>query len=292
MTIEPRSLGTHDGTFHADEVTACALLILCDLIEKRRVIRTRDVEKLARCEFVCDVGGSYSPKEKRFDHHQVEYQGPMSSAGMVLLYLRNKKVLSQEEYHHFKSLLFDGIDAHDNGLDPQLPGTTTYSGVIANFTPVHRNATDAELDAAFFAAVDFALGHLERMLERFRYTQSCRSLVEQAMRGDGICLYFEQSIPWLESFFDLGGLQHPAQFVIMPAGSHWKLRGIPPSMADKMSVRYPLPLAWAGLNEHDLQKVSEIPGAIFCHKGRFISIWKTKEDAVLAMEKVLKKEAV
>ncbi|MDF2550599.1 MAG: hypothetical protein K0S07_1666, partial [Chlamydiales bacterium] len=30
---QPRSFGTHDGSFHADEVTACALLLLVDLID-------------------------------------------------------------------------------------------------------------------------------------------------------------------------------------------------------------------------------------------------------------------
>ena len=32
--IRPRSFGTHDGSFHADEVTACALLLLFDLIDR------------------------------------------------------------------------------------------------------------------------------------------------------------------------------------------------------------------------------------------------------------------
>ena len=31
--IKHRTLGTHDGSFHADEVTACALLLLFDLID-------------------------------------------------------------------------------------------------------------------------------------------------------------------------------------------------------------------------------------------------------------------
>ena len=35
---QPRSCGTHDGTFHADEVTACALLILFDLVDEDKVL--------------------------------------------------------------------------------------------------------------------------------------------------------------------------------------------------------------------------------------------------------------
>ncbi len=71
----------------------------------------------------------------------------------------------------------------------------------------------------------------------------------------------------------------------MPSGKYWKLRGIPPNAEDKMKVRQPLPEEWAGLLEEDLKKITGIPGALFCHKGRFISVWKTKSDALNAFEK-------
>jgi uncharacterized UPF0160 family protein len=73
----------------------------------------------------------------------------------------------------------------------------------------------------------------------------------------------------------------------MPAGNSWKLRGIPPSLSDRMRVRTPLPEAWAGLMDDSLLEVCGIPGAVFCHKGRFISVWKTKEAALKAAEKAL-----
>src|SRR5262245_37911373 len=83
-----RSFGTHDGSFHADEVTACALLLLFDLIDRDKIVRTRDSMILGTCEFVCDVGGLYNPSKKLFDHHQAEYTGSLSSAGMILEYLK------------------------------------------------------------------------------------------------------------------------------------------------------------------------------------------------------------
>jgi uncharacterized UPF0160 family protein len=72
----------------------------------------------------------------------------------------------------------------------------------------------------------------------------------------------------------------------MPSGNHWKLRGIPPTYQDRMRVRSPLPAAWAGLLEKELKEITQIKGAIFCHKGLFISVWQTKEDAIKAYEKV------
>ena len=122
---------------------------------------------------------------------------------------------------------------------------------------------------------------------RFEYVQSCKDVVAKAMEGNKKFLLFEKSIPWLESFFDLGGEKHPALFVVMYSNGHWKLRGIPPSLEHRMQVRVPLPEKWAGLRDEELKKVTGINGAIFCHKGRFISVWETKEDALKALKSLI-----
>lgn len=289
MTKIPRSFGTHDGTFHADEVTATALLLMTDQIDKDKIFRTRDPLIHAKCEIVGDVGGFYEPAKKLFDHHQSDYSGPLSSAGMILAYLQSINALSTLEYTMFHQTIIAGVDAHDNGVDVSSPGVASYSNVIGNFMPIAHEAGAEEIQKAFFEALDFSLGHLSRMRARLHYIQSCRTQVEKAMIAYPDCLYFDRPLPWLDSFFDLGGEDHSATFVIMPSGEHWKLRGIPPNLANKMKVRHPLPLEWAGLLGDDLKKASGIEGAIFCHKGRFISVWETKEDAEKALKIILKK---
>jgi uncharacterized UPF0160 family protein len=284
----PRSFGTHDGTFHADEVTACGLLLLFNLIDQDKVVRTRDLKLLDNCEFVCDVGGTYDPHRKLFDHHQVEYDGQMSSAGMILLYLKQRGIITSKEYDLFNHTLIFGVDAHDNGRDPQIPGLCTYSNIVSSFTPIEHDSDHATQDIAFFEALKFVRGYLFRLWQRYKYIQSCRKIVDETMKKYQDCLIFDQNIPWIESFFDLDGINHPAKFVIMPAENHWKLRGIPPSYEERMKVRIPLPKEWAGLIDEDLKKASGIPGAIFCHKGRFISVWETREDALKAFKIVTK----
>ena len=123
--MEKRSVGTHDGTFHADEVTACALLIVFNLVDRDKIIRTRDPAILEKCEYVCDVGGIYNPSKKRFDHHQVDYQGEMSSAGMVTLYLKEQKIIDERFYDVLSRSLISGVDAHDNGRVTIEPGVCT-----------------------------------------------------------------------------------------------------------------------------------------------------------------------
>ncbi len=282
------SIGTHDGSFHADEVTSLALLIVYGLADRNKIIRTRNPEQLNSCEFICDVGNVYDPKRKRFDHHQNEYQGNLSSAGMVLRYLHDEGIINEGEFTLLAHSLVDGVDAHDNGIDPAPPGVTTFSHIIGNFLPIVYGSSDEELNQAFFQALDFVTGHLNRLIERYRYTQSVKTVVEEAMKSNSPLLVFDHPLPWLDSFFELGGISHPALFVIMPAGPYWKVRTIPPSPANKMQIRKMLPKLWAGLKEEELQKVSGIQGAVFCHKALFLSIWKTKEDAMSAAQIALR----
>jgi uncharacterized UPF0160 family protein len=284
-----RSFGTHDGSFHADEVTACGLLLLFDLIEEDKIYRTRDSDTLQKCEYVCDVGGIYDPSKKLFDHHQADYKGPLSSAGMVLLYLRDSKRISEKVYQFFNNTLIIGVDDHDNGKDLQPKGHSSYSYVVSNFAPIPYDPTEEEQNRAFIEALHFAAGHLRRLHDRYQYVQSCRPLVEAEMKKNRDVLIFDKGIPWLQLFFDMGGEGHPAKFVIMPSGPHWNLRCIPPNYEDRMSVRIPMPEEWAGLLEEDFKKVGSVSGGVFCHKGRFISVWETKEAALQALEYVRRK---
>lgn len=289
MQKQAKTFVTHDGPFHADEVSACALLLLFDKIDRDKIFRTRDEGKLALFDYVCDVGGVFNPKEHLFDHHQASYQGTLSSAGMILQNLFEQGEMEEKEYHFFRNTIIDGVDAHDNGLENPKKGHSSFSNVVSNFLPFSQTASPESFDLAFYQALDFVLGHFSRLRERFLYYQDCLKHVQSCMNHfkDKDYLIFEQNLAWLESFFELGGEEHAARFIVMPSGKHWKLRAIPPSYEKRMEVRQALPLAWAGLIGADLEKASGIEGAIFCHKGRFTSVWESKEAALKALDYVL-----
>lgn len=63
-------IGTHDGTFHCDDVIACYMLKLLDRFQDHDIVRTRDPEKLAKAEIVVDVGAELDIAALRLDHHQ------------------------------------------------------------------------------------------------------------------------------------------------------------------------------------------------------------------------------
>lgn len=85
------------SSFHLDEVLAVTLLLSLSKFKDGSVLRTRDEEKLGKCDVLVDVGGVYDPENNRFDHHQREFNEKfpmkcsngeepctkMSSAGLV-----------------------------------------------------------------------------------------------------------------------------------------------------------------------------------------------------------------
>lgn len=290
MTKLARTCGIHDGTFHADEVVACVLLSLFNQIDESKIIRTRDSGVLDRCEFVCDVGGIYDPENKRFDHHQLEYEGLFSSAGMILEFLRDQEIVTEKLYKYLNENIILGVDAHDNGKSTAQFGTFHFSNCVSSFNPIDHGASMEKKNKQFKEAFYFAKLIFSRLVERFEYNEECLEKVKKAMAECTDCLIFEESLSWQECFFELGGEDHPALFIIMPADQYWKLRAVPPSMKNRMLMRKALPKKWAGLSDRELEEVSGIQGARFCHKGRFISIWETKEAAIKAMKKVLKRE--
>lgn len=152
-----KTIVTHDGTFHADEVTAIAIITQV-IGEDYELFRSRDPEVWKSADYLIDVGLRYDPEKNLFDHHQAkkvdtfskQHIIPLSSCGMVYkkygkTYI--KKVLSdssvvkelgirkdpetggldispaniEETYKKFYRQVIEGIDALDNGV-PQFKG--------------------------------------------------------------------------------------------------------------------------------------------------------------------------
>ena len=159
-----KTIVTHDGVFHADEVFATALIKLVAKSSNNQieVIRTRNPKILQEhlaleTSIVIDVGNS------EFDHHQeLKYniingeEIPMSSFGLV-----HKKFLELGLISFDKDLqsLVTEIDKADNGV-----ASSSISTLIRTFTPNWNDTSDTAMDDAFKKAVKFAKGILKNML--------------------------------------------------------------------------------------------------------------------------------
>src|SRR3989344_9093627 len=121
-----KKLVTHNGSFHADDVFAAAVLSI--YLEKRRetfeIIRTRDEEIIKTGDYVFDVGGIYDADKNRFDHHQKDGAGKRDNnieySSFGLVWKKFGKELCNGFEKAIKSIdnrLIAPIDAADNGFD-------------------------------------------------------------------------------------------------------------------------------------------------------------------------------
>ncbi|MCB9666451.1 MAG: MYG1 family protein [Alphaproteobacteria bacterium] len=280
------TVGTHSGTFHADDVLAFALL-RAFVDDEATVVRTRDPEVLDTCDVVVDVGGSYDPEARRFDHHQGTYRGPRSSAGMVLDWLESSGTVTADLAHHLRHRMVDYIDAVDTGREAprvDVPCFARMVEAIGDGTDTAQDQQDAFLVAAGIGRIlidGLVAGH-ERVCEA---RAAVRRAMDEAVRDGRSVIFLDRYHPWKPVYFEYGGREHPTDFVLFPSeDATWKVVAIPPELGC-FDQKRPLPASWAGKMREELEAATGIPGSVFCHKNRFIAVFSTKEGAIEALKR-------
>ncbi len=152
------TIGTHSGTFQADEAMGCWMLQQLPEYRHAKIIRSRDLNVLDPLHIVIDVGGTYDHSKLRYDHHQRGYEErfpfprmgqpvteprctKLSASGLVYLH-HGKQVIQQYypflppdvldlAYVKLYDSLLEALDAIDTGVE-QVP-----EGV----TPVYKDST-------------------------------------------------------------------------------------------------------------------------------------------------------
>ncbi len=298
MNSNKRTMLTHSGPFHADDVFAVALikLVFGDDLE---VIRSRDESLLSKADIVVDVGGVYDPKIMRFDHHQSLGAGerengiPYASFGLVWKSFGNDICGSEKIYKNIDKKLVSYIDAVDNGLSTfNMLFEDVYPYTIIDFFSSFKshNDSDEDLDRTFIILVEEAKNILKREIEKEKISESLRNKILDIYNKseNRQIIFLPERLPWKEI---LVSFKEPF-FVVYPgegeegAYRDWRAQAIP--LKEKsFELRKPFPESWAGKRGDELANISGIPDAIFCHKNRFIVSAKTKEGALALAEKAL-----
>jgi len=250
------------------------------------VVRTRDAAVIEAATAVVDVGGLHDPSTLRFDHHQSSYTGPRSAAGLVLDWLDETNRMDDGLADSLRSGVMTYLDDVDNGRRHPASDVLCFPRIVE--TLCHPADTLEAFDQAFGGAVSFARAFLEGHREGYRRVQAARAEVLAAMRDAEASarnvLFFDRYLKWKKPYFGEGGAEHPTEFVVFPgAEGTWRIVAIPTRLG-VFDQKRSLPEEWAGLTDGDLARVTGIEGSIFCHKNRFIAVFKTREDTLRALE--------
>jgi len=180
-------IGTHNGVFHADEITAIAMISVFRGVEPE-IIRTRNPEVLNQIlqdgGILIDVGGEYNPEKGIFDHHFSSngVEGK-ASAGLIADVLG----ITKEKYPTLCSLI-EEVDAQDIGVkrNPEHH----YSNIIKSFNGLAPNPSNN--DGAFKTALEFAVNYITALKKAdeltFHYQQEVSKTPVEVVDGVRIAL--------------------------------------------------------------------------------------------------------
>jgi uncharacterized UPF0160 family protein len=277
--MNDKTIVTHNGNFHADDVFSIAALKI--IFPSFKLVRTRNIDVIASADIVIDVGGEYDADAGRFDHHQRGGAGarengiPYSSFGLIWMkYGLQICQGNQEVSNAVDAGLVSTIDAIDCGHVKGVPEGISLSQTISMFNPTWQE--DSQFDRCFDEAVDFASRVLSRFIAAANGGISAKSLVTEAINNaqDPRVIVLQTYIPWKKT---VHALSEEALYVIYPSETgQWRIQAVPVEPGS-FEDRKPLPEAWAGLSDNALQEVTGIDDAMFCHNGLFIAGTKSFE---------------
>lgn len=291
MTTNNKKLVTHNGSFHADDIFACATLclVLEKNSEKFEIIRTRDEEIIKSGDYVFDVGGIYDEKMNRFDHHQPGGAGDRSFDGVNIEYasfgLVWKKFgieicANQKIVDILDEKLVAPVDAFDNGFDLISNKFKISLYLIQHFflsmRPTWReNLTDNEM---FLKSVIIAKEILSREIIKTQDEIMAQEIIISTYKNthEKKIIILDKNYPYE---YTLHNFPEPL-FVIYPREDNaWGVKAVredPKSFKNRKDF----PSSWAGLRNEELQKITGVSDAIFCHRGLFLAVAKSKEGAM------------
>lgn len=298
-----KKLITHNGSFHADDIFACATL--CLVLEKKgeefKIIRARDEEIIKTGDYVFDVGGIYDEKINRFDHHQKDGAGarengiPYSSFGLVWKKFGKDLCGSEEIAERVEKRIVQQVDANDNGFNiiaPIIPNVVPYGihDVVFAFNPSFKEE-NPDFDKAFLKAGIFIKNLLLKEIEEAKDQEYIHKYIFRAIsnrKDNSPIIVLDEYVPrekiWFESV-DYSDIL----FIVAPRDikkESWKLIVLPENIGF-FEFRKLLPKSWAGLRGEELQKITRTPDALFAHRNLFMAIVKSKQGAVRLAELAL-----
>jgi len=308
-TAKPRlvkKIGTHDGTFHCDEVLAYHMLSLTNQFKDAELTRTRDQTILDTLDCLIDVGSVYDPTKHRYDHHQRgffltlddDHTTKLSTAGLIykhfgreiicnILGLNSDSPNIDAIYNWVYKNFIESIDAIDNGIaqtdvQPRYRVTTDLSSRIRYLNPAW-NDTNADIEAQFKKATVVAgTEFVEKINFCGKHWLPAREIVQKSMhsRPEADILVLNQACPWASHLFEIEeelGIRGQVKYVLFAdQQKQWRVQSVP---LDEVSFenRAPLPEPWRGKRDNDLSVLTGIPDCVFVHHNGFIGGNKTFE---------------
>lgn len=297
-----KKLITHNGSFHADDIFACATLSL--LLEKKgetfKIIRTRDEEIIKNAKenesYIFDIGGIFDAEKNKFDHHQIGGAGKhengieYSSFGLVWKKFGEELCESKKVMEIVDNKIVAPIDASDNGFDliekkheifPYL-----IQDVFAIFRPtaLEKVNKDKQFEKAVILAKEILSREIKKANDKIEIEKIIQNFYENS-KDKRLIIIDEPKVSRQEIWDALQNFDEPL-FVVYGDDKDWGTVAMRKEINNFENRKY-FPKSWAGLKDEELQKISGVSDAVFCHRGLFLVGAKSKQGAIKLAELAL-----
>lgn len=299
-------IATHDGTFHADETIACAILTY--IFENASILRSRDPQELEKADLIIDVSGIND--DRHFDHHSREFTLKRSNGicyataglmwekfGLQFLHkiclkygLSPSDQILQQAHQRIDTEVMEMIDLNDNGqlssyLSEQLtPGNSGEREIFDRLNAFYGHdpaipylvamqnlpaATAQEQFSSFINTVKMLRTMLINIAINAVHTEIGIAKVLEVYDGSAILIMHEK-LPWTSAV-----LTHPQIFTrcllaVYPDRKRgWRVQSLPLSAAERFKNRVTAPESWLGLDNAALDQATGLKDTIFVHKTGF-----------------------
>ncbi|KKQ33808.1 MAG: hypothetical protein US45_C0005G0005 [Candidatus Nomurabacteria bacterium GW2011_GWA1_37_20] len=284
-------LVTHDGSFHADDIFAAAALsiMLSNKGETFEIIRTRDQKIINNADYVFDLGRIYKENLNRFDHHQTggagEREGiPYSSFGLVWKKFGGEITGNKKITDIIERKLVMPVDVNDNGVDlykNNFPNIFPYTlqDVFAIFSPTAFE--DLDKNKQFMEALAWAKEILQREIKKAKDQIEIAKIIRnffKKTKDKKLIIIDKPKVSRFEIWDALQDFPEPL-FVVYGDKEDWSIVAMRKEK-NSFGSRKNFPISWGGLSYKDLQKITGVSNAVFCHRALFMAVAKSKEGAV------------
>jgi len=294
-------VATHNGSFHADEVFALATLSLWAEAEGKvlEIARTRDEAEIAKAQIVVDVGMQYDPEKGRFDHHQKGGAGehtngvPYASFGLVWKQY-GEELCGLETADYIEQKLVLPIDARDNGINISkdlIEGVKEYTSIdlLYSFRPTWQDPIE-KMEQNFKEYLEVAKKILSNEIRISKSTLVGEKIVKEEikMQSDSPILILDEDLPWERVVIPYKGIK----LVIYPRprANQFFAEVTRDDLTDYKSNRAQFPNNWRGLRGGELEEISGVKGAVFCHRGGFLAVANSREGALQMAQMALQEQ--
>lgn len=295
---------THDGSAHMDEVAALAVCTLW--LEQKdyswEIIRSREQDVINAANIVFDVGQEYDPIRKRFDHHQKSFTLTRAngikyaSSGLAWLHFGKELCNNDEEIWNIcDALCFQSLDAIDNGIN--LSSSVheskvmpfSFSNMLTYLQPTWEEDPDIAHDAVWQV-----MEHMRILIPRIIIHAQARKRANEEVKKayelaiDKRLIILDENYPWQEA------LSHYSEplVVIYPRDNQTFGVVCVPKEFGSFETKTSLPLSWRGISTEELQTLSGVSDAVFCHASGFKGAAKSLEGALIMALKAIEEYGV